>query len=167
MDISLVAAMAANRVIGKEGQMPWHLPSELKYFKEITMGKPIVMGRRTFESIGRPLPGRHNIVISRNAPELPADVTVVSSLKDALEAAGDVDEVMVIGGGEIYRQFLPVATRLYLTEIDLEVEGDTWFPDYEPDKWVSSVLREETAKGEKTPAFRAILLEKADKLPNK
>lgn len=167
MHISLVAAMAANRVIGHEGQMPWHLPSELKYFKEITMGKPIVMGRRTFESIGRPLPGRHNIVISRNAPDLPAGVTLVSSLDEALRAAAEAEEIMVIGGGEIYRQFLPVATRLYLTEIDLEVDGDTWFPYYEPDKWVSTVLREENAKGEKSPAFRAILLEKADKLPNK
>ncbi|RUO29794.1 type 3 dihydrofolate reductase [Aliidiomarina sedimenti] len=162
MHISLVAAMAANRVIGKGGDMPWHLPKELKYFKEITLGKPVVMGRRTYESIGRPLPGRHNIVISGSNPSLPDEVSVVSSVDEALQAAGAVDEIMVIGGGEIYRQFLPVATRLYLTEIDLVVDGDTWFPEFNSDEWSSTILRDIDAEDENTPAFRAKLLEKND-----
>ncbi|RUO29630.1 type 3 dihydrofolate reductase [Aliidiomarina soli] len=162
MHISLVAAMAANRVIGKGGEMPWHLPKELKYFKEITLGKPVVMGRRTYESIGRPLPGRHNIVISGSNPALPDEVSVVSSVDEALVVAGDVDEIMVIGGGEIYRQFLPVATRLYLTEIDLVVDGDTWFPEFNSDEWSSTILRDIDAEDQNTPAFQAKLLEKND-----
>ncbi|MGX5913280.1 type 3 dihydrofolate reductase [Aliidiomarina sp. Khilg15.8] len=155
MQISLVAAMAANRVIGKDGQMPWHLPQELQHFKAITMGKPIVMGRRTFESIGRPLPGRHNIVITRQPEVLPDSVTAVSSIDEAMAAAGDADEVMVIGGGEIYRQFLPIATSLYLTEIDLDIEGDTWFPDYSPEQWHKTLLREESAQNGDQPGFKA------------
>lgn len=163
MDISLVAAMAHNRVIGKDNQMPWHLPSELKYFKEITLGKPIIMGRHTFASIGRPLPGRHNIVLT-SAAQIDADVSVAHSIDQALRLAGDVDEVMVIGGGDIYRQFLPMATRLYLTEIDLKVDGDTWFPEYETNqsspKWVRNLLREQPAEGS-NPSFRAYLLQKS------
>lgn len=160
MHISLVAAMAANQVIGKNGEMPWHLPQELKHFKDITLGKPIIMGRRTYESIGRPLPGRHNIILTRSSLNLPDTVSVAHSAAEALATAGDVEEVMVIGGGEIYRQFLPKATRLYLTEIDLEVEGDTWFPQYEPAEWVRKTLREQAAVGEKVPAFTAFLLQK-------
>lgn len=160
MHISLVAAMAANRVIGKDSQMPWHLPQELKYFKEITWGKPIVMGRRTFESIGRALPGRHNIVITRDPGKLPDSVTGVTSIDEAMAKAGEVDEIMVIGGGEIYRQFLPVANRMYLTLIDLDIEGDTWFPDYASDKWRSTLLREESSESPDKPGFSAYLLEK-------
>lgn len=155
MQISLVAAMAANRVIGKNGQMPWHLPQELQHFKAITMGKPMVMGRRTFESIGRPLPGRHNIVITRNPAAINADVTVVTSVEEAIAAAGDAEELMVIGGGEVYRQFLPVATSLYLTEIDLDIEGDTWFPEYDPEQWHRTLLREEKAQNGDQPGFKA------------
>src|SRR5690554_3787051 len=119
--ISLVAAMAKHRVIGKSGDMPWHLPSELKYFKEITMGKPIVMGRTTFESIGRPLPGRQNIVISRQPHLLPDTVDAVKSPAEALALVANAEEVMVIGGGQIYECFLPYATRLYVTHIDVDV----------------------------------------------
>jgi dihydrofolate reductase len=155
MHISLVAAMAANRVIGKDGQMPWHLPQELQHFKAITMGKPIVMGRRTFESIGRPLPGRHNIVITRTPTGVDADVTLVTSVDDAIAAAGQADELMVIGGGEVYRQFLPIATSLYLTEIDLDIEGDTWFPEYDPEQWHRTLLREEKAQNGDRPGFKA------------
>lgn len=163
MHISLVVAMAADRVIGKDNAMPWHLPSELKYFKDITMGKPMVMGRRTYESIGRPLPGRHNIVLTRQNVELPPEVSVVRSIEEALQTAGNVDEVMVIGGGEIYRQFLPLATRLYITQIDLHVEGDTRFPEYESPnqaKWAKTLLREQAAINAETPGYCAYLLEK-------
>lgn len=130
MKISMVAAMAKARIIGKDNAMPWHLPADFAWFKKVTMGKPVVMGRKTFESIGRPLPGRHNIVISRNAAYQAEGITVVSDFESAKQAAGNVEELMVIGGGSIYTACLENADRLYLTFIDLEVEGDTQFPDW-------------------------------------
>jgi dihydrofolate reductase len=136
MIISLIAALAVDRVIGLENAMPWHLPADLAWFKRNTLNKPVVMGRKTYASLGQPLPGRRNIVLSRH----PADddrVMWVSSVAEALTAAGESDEIMVIGGGDIYQQFLPRANRLYLTHIDAELDGDTYFPDYEPDQWQS------------------------------
>ncbi|AEX53645.1 type 3 dihydrofolate reductase [Rahnella aquatilis] len=137
MIISLIAALATDRVIGMENAMPWHLPGDLAWFKRNTLSKPVIMGRKTFESIGRPLPGRLNIVIS-SKPGEHEGVTWVTSVDAALAAAGDVEEVMVMGGGRVYEQLLPKADRLYLTHIDAEVEGDTHFPDYEPDDWEST-----------------------------
>ncbi|EXU75871.1 type 3 dihydrofolate reductase [Erwinia mallotivora] len=134
--ISLIVAMAADRIIGMENGMPWHLPADLAWFKRHTLNKPVIMGRRTFESIGRPLPDRLNIVIS-SSPGADAAVTWVTSVDEALRAAGEAEEIMIIGGGRIYEQLLPQADRLYLTHIDAEVEGDTSFPDYEPDEWQS------------------------------
>ncbi|MCC8378564.1 type 3 dihydrofolate reductase [Xenorhabdus sp. PB30.3] len=136
MNISLIAAMAMDRVIGLDNAMPWTVPGDLAWFKRNTLGKPVVMGRVTYESIGRPLPGRLNIIISRQ-PGSDDRATWVSSLEEALAAAGDVEEIMVIGGGKIYEQFIPLASRMYLTHIDAEVIGDTHFPDYEPDEWNS------------------------------
>ncbi|QUJ67790.1 type 3 dihydrofolate reductase [Photobacterium sp. GJ3] len=130
MKISMVAAMAKHRVIGKDNAMPWHLPADFAWFKKVTLGKPIVMGRKTFESIGRPLPGRHNIVITRNPDYRAEGVTVVTDLHAAQEAAGAVEELMIIGGGSVYAECLPMADALYLTLIDLTVEGDTCFPDW-------------------------------------
>ncbi|MBY6187163.1 type 3 dihydrofolate reductase [Marinobacter hydrocarbonoclasticus] len=135
MRIALIACMARNRVIGKDNQMPWHLPADLKHFKAVTLGKPVVMGRRTYESIGRPLPGRHNIVITRQSGYAPEGVTVVASIEAAIAAAGAVEELMIIGGGELYAAMLPQADRLYITDVDLDVEGDTHFPDYRPLGW--------------------------------
>lgn len=129
--ISLVAAMAKNRVIGKDNQMPWHLPADLAHFKRVTMSKPIIMGRKTYDSIGRPLPGRQNIVISRNQGLAIDGCDVVGSIEEALELVSDVEEVMVIGGGFLYSQMILNADKLYLTFIDLEVEGDTHFPEFE------------------------------------
>ncbi|USD64956.1 type 3 dihydrofolate reductase [Vibrio sp. SCSIO 43136] len=130
MKISMIAAMADNRVIGKDNQMPWHLPADFGWFKRCTMGKPVVMGRKTYDSIGRPLPGRQNIVISRD-PELSIKgVETTTSLESAFKLAGDVEEVMVIGGGSIYAECLPQANSLYLTFIDAQIEGDTQFPDW-------------------------------------
>lgn len=123
--------MAANRVIGKDNQMPWHLPADLRHFKAVTLGKPVVMGRKTFESIGRALPGRRNIVVSRQTVTDQRGAEWVNSLAHAFELLQDQPEVMVIGGAEIYRQCLPLAQRLYLTEITLETEGDACFPDYQ------------------------------------
>jgi dihydrofolate reductase len=131
MKICMIAAMANNRVIGKDKQMPWHLPADLKHFKAITLGYPIVMGRLTYESIGKALPGRKNIVISSNHEYSLNDAIVVHSCDDAVKVAKtESDKVMIIGGGKIYEAFLPQADELYLTFIDLAVEGDTKFPDY-------------------------------------
>lgn len=126
----MVAAMAKNRIIGKDNQMPWHLPADFAWFKRCTMGKPIVMGRKTYESIGRPLPGRLNIVLSRD-PNLVIDgVTTVTTIEQAQHIVGDVDELMIIGGGSIYQACLPMANRLYLTFINANIDGDTLFPDW-------------------------------------
>ncbi|GGP52502.1 type 3 dihydrofolate reductase [Shewanella saliphila] len=136
MRIAMIAAMANNRVIGKDNKMPWHLPEDLRHFKAMTLSKPVIMGRKTYESIGRPLPGRHNIVISRN-PLLTIDgVTCVTDFDAALKAAGDCAEVVVIGGGQLYEQLLPQADVLYLTMIDLDVDGDTVFPVWDDGSWV-------------------------------
>lgn len=161
MLIAMVAAMAANRVIGLDNQMPWHLPADLKHFKAVTLGKPVVMGRKTFESIGRPLPGRRNIVISRQVSPQNGAVEWVNSVEQALNLLADVPEVMIIGGAEIYRQCLPFASRLYLTEIDLETAGDTWFPDYQAVANWQTVSDEYFTKDEHNPfAHRFITLER-------
>lgn len=135
MRISIVVAASANNVIGADGELPWRLPEDLKKFKAITMGKPMIMGRATFESIGRALPGRRSIVLSRQADFEAEGCDVVSSPADALSVAGDVEEVMVIGGGKVYSQFLPLAGRIYLTRVDATIEGDTFFPDLDTDDW--------------------------------
>ncbi|EPN8226014.1 type 3 dihydrofolate reductase [Vibrio alginolyticus] len=130
MIISMIAAMADNRIIGKDNQMPWHLPADFAWFKRCTMGKPVVMGRKTYESIGRPLPGRLNIVISRDETLKIEGVTTVTSIEQALDVAGDVEEVMIIGGGAIYASCLPMANKLYVTHIEVAIDGDTQFPDW-------------------------------------
>jgi dihydrofolate reductase len=131
MKIAMIAAMANNRVIGKNNQMPWHLPADLKNFKAVTLGKPVLMGRKTFESIGRALPGRRNLVISRTLPSDTKGVEWFNSVELAIAAAEASPELMIIGGAEIYRQCLPLAATLYLTEIDLDIDGDAYFPDYQ------------------------------------
>jgi dihydrofolate reductase len=126
--------MANNRAIGFDGGMPWHLPSELAHFKETTMGKAILMGRKTWQSIGRALPGRQNIVLTRSANLNAPGCDVVQTLEQALEIATS-EEVMVIGGGELYRLALPMATKMVLTLIELETSADTWFPDWQANEW--------------------------------
>ena len=163
MIISMVAAMAANRVIGRNNKMPWHLPADLKHFKQVTLGKPVVMGRKTFESIGRVLPGRRNIVISRSEPVDAKGAEWVKSLSDALALLKGAEEVMIIGGGEIYRQCLPMASRLYLTEIDLTTEGDAFFPDYHSvGQWQLSADVLHLADAENSHQCRFITLERTD-----
>lgn len=132
--VVLVAAMARDRVIGNAGGMPWHLPADLKHFKAVTLGHPVIMGRRTFESIGKPLPGRTNVVVSRGRPDLPEGVLLAGSLDEALEQIGG-NTAMVIGGGEIFRQALPGADRMELTLIDAATDGDTYFPDWSSADW--------------------------------
>ncbi len=131
----LIVAMARDRVIGKDGQLPWHLSADLKRFKALTMGHPIVMGRKTWDSIGRALPGRRNIVVSRNEKLAVNDADRATSLRAALDLAADAEQVFVIGGEQIYRQALPLADRIELTEIDTAVAGDAWFPEFDQDQW--------------------------------
>lgn len=133
--LSMIVAHANNRVIGKNNDMPWHLPADLAYFKKTTLGKPIIMGRKTFQSIGRPLPGRKNIVISRDKNYCAEGVDVVNSVEAALALVSDSEEVMVIGGGAIYQHCLAAAQRLYITHIDADITGDTYFPDYDLNVW--------------------------------
>ncbi len=140
--VSLIAAMADNRVIGRGGGLPWRLPDDLKHFKRLTVDHTVIMGRKTFDEVRRPLANRRNVVISRNPGFAPRGVTVVPSLEEGLALAATEREVFVIGGGEIYRQALPVADRIYLTVVHAMIEGDTWFPPFETsDGWV---LVEET-----------------------
>ena len=133
--ISIIVAASTNNVIGVQGELPWKISDDLKRFKELTMGKPIVMGRLTWESIGRPLPGRQNIVITRQ-PDFSADgCDVVASPVAALDAAGDAEEIMIIGGGQIYDLFLPKAGRLHFTRVHTEIEGDAFFPAIDANSW--------------------------------
>jgi dihydrofolate reductase len=150
MKITLVVAMAENGVIGRGGELPWRLSTDLKRFKAETMGKPVVMGRKTWESIGRPLPGRRNVVISRNPTYEAPGADVVGSLDEALELArGDAaPEVAVIGGGEIFRQALEVADQLSVTHVRAEIDGDAHFPEIDESLW-TEVSREEVPAGEK------------------
>jgi len=134
--ISLIAAVDRHLGIGRDNTMPWHLPDDFKYFKQQTLGKPIVMGRKTFESIGgRPLPGRTNYVLSRQSDLQLPEVVVFNEVTPLLQALAAIEEIMVIGGEQIYRQFLPLADRLYLTEVDTEIEADAHFPVWEKSQW--------------------------------
>lgn len=141
LPIALVVAAARNGVIGVDNRLPWRLPGDLRHFKAVTLGKPVVMGRKTFESIGRPLPGRHNIVVSRDPAYAAEGVEVVHSVEAALIRAGQAarkaraEEVSVIGGAEIYRQVLPRASVIHLTRVELDVEGDAFFPLPDPKQW--------------------------------
>jgi len=141
MKIALIVAASQNNVIGLDNQLPWHLPEDLQYFKSVTMGKPILMGRKTYDSIGRPLPGRTNIVLTRDVDWMADGLQVVNDLDSAIAAskkacsASGSDELMIIGGEQIYRKFLPVASKLYLTKVEAEIEGDAYFPAIDPTQW--------------------------------
>ncbi|MFO7541656.1 MAG: dihydrofolate reductase [Thiobacillus sp.] len=149
--VSVIAALAKNRVIGIENRLPWRLPEDLAHFKALTLGHPILMGRKTFESLGRPLPGRTNIVITRNADYRPDGCQVAASIPAALALCGEADEVFFIGGAELYAQVIPLADRLYLTEVEIEVQGDAWFPDY--DRSAFREISRESHLGEKGDAL--------------
>ena len=160
--ISMIAAMANHRIIGADNDMPWHLPADLKHFKAVTMGKPVLMGRKTYESIGKALPGRPNIVITSNESYSLDDATVVHSIEAAMQKAAAFDEVMIIGGGSIYKSMLSQAQRLYLTFIDLTVDGDTKFPDYDANANWQELSRETHQKDDKNPYdYTFVTLERA------
>jgi dihydrofolate reductase len=135
MRISLIVAMDRNGVIGAAGRLPWRLPADLRRFKAITMGKPIVMGRRTHESIGRPLPGRENIVMTRDRDFRAPGCTILHGVDAVLEHCRGAEEIMIMGGAELYRQLLPKADRIYLTEVNASVAGDTYFPAWDRASW--------------------------------
>jgi len=147
--IAMIAALSRNRVIGRDGDLPWHLPADLKHFKATTLGKPVIMGRKTFDSIGKALPGRRNIVISQSRTAWPDGVIGVPSLDQAVAEAGAADpaEIMIIGGGSVYRAALERASRLYLTEVDVEIDGDTLFPEVPDGAWREISRRRVPANG--------------------
>lgn len=156
MIVTLVVARADNGVIGRDNALPWHLPPDLRHFKALTIGKPIVMGRRTFESIGRPLPGRHNIVLTRG--HWTADgVTVVPTLIAAFAAAGEVAEVMIIGGATVYAAALPQVSRVYLTEVHATPDGDTTLPPFDPGVWREAAREDHAAAGD-APGYSFVTL---------
>jgi len=155
--VTLIAAMANNHAIGLDGVMPWHLPAELQHFKQATMGKAILMGRKTWQSIGRPLPGRQNIVISRNPDFAATGATVTGSLAAAIEIA-QTDEIMVIGGGQLYALALPIAQRMLLTLIDIEPAADTWFPQWDDAQWKQTGESQFQADEKNKLAYRIVEL---------
>ena len=135
MIISLIAAINKNRVIGKNDSLPWYLPADLRHFKKLTTGKPIIMGSTTFASIGKALPDRINIVMTRDTAFVAEGCVIVHSVEEALAAAGGCDEVMVIGGAQVFEQFLPLANKMYLTLIETSVDGDVYFPAWDQNEW--------------------------------
>lgn len=140
--ISIITAWAENKVIGKDNKLPWKLPADLKRFKELTLGKPVIMGRKTFKSIGKPLADRLNIVLTGDKNFKAEGVIAVHSLEETVKAAGDAGEIMVIGGASVYKEFLPLAQKIYLTVIAAEFEGDAFFPDFNFNEW-KTVSRED------------------------
>lgn len=166
LPLSLIAALGENRVIGVDNSMPWHLPGDFKYFKATTLGKPIIMGRKTWDSLGRPLPGRLNIVVSRQVDLQLEGAEVYSSLEAAVERAQEwaleqgVDELMLIGGAQLYAQGLAQADRLYLTRVALSPEGDAWFPAFDLNQWKLVSNLPNPAEGDK-PAYSFEVWEKA------
>lgn len=159
--IALIVAVATNGVIGKDGRLPWHLSEDLKRFKALTMGHHLVMGRKTWESIGRALPGRTSVVITRRLGYQAAGAIVVRSMTEALQQCVGDPEVFVIGGGEIYREAMPLADRIYLTEVHAEVQGDTSFPSLEPGKWREVSREQVRGSGTETIDYDFVTLEKS------
>lgn len=156
----MIAAMDRNQLIGNNNQLPWHLPADFAHFKSTTMGKPIVMGRKTYESIGKPLPGRVNIVLSRNPETQFEGVVCVTDFKDALAVVPDTQEIMVIGGSTIYEMLLPQANRLYLTYVEAEFEGDAWFPAFDEKQWLEVESLKRPADEKNAYDCRFVTLEK-------
>lgn len=158
--ISLVVAAADNDVIGRDGGLPWRLPADLRHFRELTMGKPIVMGRLTWESIGRPLPGRQNIVMTRQVAYTAEGADVVATAEEAVAEAGGADEIMVIGGAQVYAEFLPRAGRIYLTRVHAEPAGDVRFPPVDEAEWRETSRDAHGADAEHEYAFCFLVLER-------
>ncbi len=161
MRLSIVVACSKNRVIGKDNQLPWRLPDDLRRFKAITAGYPVIMGRKTFESIGKPLPQRENIVITRQKDFRPAGVQVAGSLEEAIELCGSASEVFIIGGAEIYRLALSRTDRIYLTSVESEIEGDAYFPDWSGEGFVPISEEKHAADERHALPFSFLVLDRA------
>lgn len=158
--------MGRHRVIGVENRLPWHLPADMKHFRALTLGKPVLMGRKTFDSIGKPLPGRTNIVVTQDRHYQPAGVRVAHSIEDALTLAGDSEEIMVIGGASFYKQLLPLAHRVYLTEVHADFQGDAFFPAWNPAVW-REIQRDDHRADDANPyAYSFVTLERYHPAPN-
>ena len=163
----MIVAQAQNRVIGRQNKLPWYLPGDLKYFKQVTMGKPVIMGRKTYESIGKPLPGRLNIVITRDVAYQLDSAKVVNSLADAIELADSqayidgAEEAMVIGGEQIYAQALPLIERLYVTQVHAEVEGDAFFPELVLSEWAELGREDFKAEGPNPYDYSFVVYQRA------
>ena len=158
--ISIIVAMAKNRVIGANGAIPWHLPEELKRFKNLTMGHHILMGRKTWESIGRLLPGRETVIVTRQPTYKVPGATIAHSLRDAIASSSGDEEIFVIGGAELFREALPLADRMYLTTVDIEVPGDTYMPEFDARRW-REVSTEPVAADTRNPhAFKLTTYER-------
>jgi dihydrofolate reductase len=159
--ISLIAAMSENRVIGIYNKLPWHLPADLRHFRRLTTGHPVIMGRRNYESIGKPLPNRTNIVVTRNPDYRAAGCLVTHSLDDAMNSAGNDSEIFIIGGAEIYRQAFDRANRIFITLIHARIEGDTYFPEFEGPPW-REISRERHERDENNPySFSFLIYERS------
>ncbi|MGB5275946.1 MAG: type 3 dihydrofolate reductase [Gammaproteobacteria bacterium] len=165
MLVSIIAAMDRNRLIGNKNQLPWHLPADLAHFKQVTLGKPVIMGRKTYESIGRPLPGRDNIVLTRSAQFQAEGVFVANSLQQALKHAAGAEEAMVIGGSAIYELVLPRADRLYITYVEDSYQGDAWFPEIDPKQW-DLITSEQHVADQKNPSTLRFVTYQRKKLSN-
>ncbi len=168
--IALISAMARNRVIGRNNSLPWKLPADMQHFKSLTTGHPVIMGRKTFESLGRPLPNRTNIVISRNPDYAPAGCLAARSIDAALELAArhlppDDPQAFVIGGENLYAQLLPRADRLYLTRIEADIDGDAWFPEFDTHDWLETERRHHPADDRNPHACVFVTLERKTPRP--
>lgn len=157
---SLVVAMDRNRAIGRDNTLPWKLPDEMAYFRKVTMGNAVIMGRRTWESIGKPLAGRRNIVVTRNGGYEAPGCTVVGSLDEAFRAAAGEREACIIGGTSLFEEALPQADVLHLTEVDASVEADTWFPDFDRSEWIEHEVLHHPSDERHRYAFRILRLER-------
>jgi dihydrofolate reductase len=152
--ISIIVAMGRNRTIGRDNRLLWHLPADLKHFKDTTMGKPVIMGRKTFESMGKALPGRTNIVVTRNSEFTAPDCLVAGSLKQAVEFVSGEPEIFIAGGGEIYRQAIQITGRMYITIIDHDFSGDTFFPEFPEEQW--EILEERTYEADEKNEYSMV-----------
>lgn len=158
--VALVAAMGEGRVIGRGNRLPWHLPADLRHFRQLTLDKTIVMGRKTWESLPGPLPRRRHVVVTRDSAYEAPGCEIATSVEAALRLAGNEDEILVIGGAELYRVTLPYAQRLYLTLIHADFDGDTWFPDWDPADWTETFRDEHAADAQNPYGFAFVVLDR-------
>ena len=167
MELSIIAAVSENNAIGIDNKIPWSIPDDLRYFKKITMGKAIIMGRNTFESLPGPLPGRTNIIVSRDIHYKHDGITVVNTLEKAIEAArhhastSGATETMIVGGAQIYQQSLPLVNKMYLTRVYKLFDADTFFPDYDPDQWREIFFEEHVVEGKEKLKYAYTILERS------